>query len=435
MSTFLGMLGTGDFTANERPENWRQMILHLYPNGMMPLTGIMSMMPSENISSTHHHWWEKVLSSQRATVTGIYVDAGLANAYVYATHQTVQGTEDGVVYAKMSAADVANFRVGHQVLLRDADQYAVDVTGKVVGRIDNGALSYIAVKLLEDDDNHDTSTTYNLSTVDTCLVIGNINAQGGYTPDALAYSPTELENVIQFFRTSLDITADAKKEITRTGNKYIESKREALEYHGIEMEKAMIWSVLSSKTGANNKPEYTMNGILSMLRDNYSTNILDYRDSDATYNGKAWTDLGGGEDFLDDKAEQLFRFGGTEKLAVCGSGAMLGINKIAKLSGQFQLTTKTVSYGIKVREWETPFGTIYLKTHPLFSYETTNRNSMLILEPKNLKQIIHTDTYFDDATPKGKDGTVEEFKTKLTLEMKHARTFMYLNGIGKDNTN
>ena len=48
MSVFLGMRGTGDFTVTgQRPENWREMILYLYPNGKAPLTAIMSMMKSE----------------------------------------------------------------------------------------------------------------------------------------------------------------------------------------------------------------------------------------------------------------------------------------------------------------------------------------------------------------------------------------------------
>jgi hypothetical protein len=442
MSNFLGMRGSGDFTANEVPENWREMILHLYPNGMAPLTAMMSMMKNESLDSTTHHWWEKVLSSQRASITAgeIYVNASLTTSYVKATHSAVNGISGGIVYVKMPYTDVGNgsvqeFRVGHQVLLRDADQYLVDVTGKVVGRVDNGASSYIVVKLLEADNNHGTTETYNLSTVDTVLVIGNVNPQGGFTPDSLKYAPTELENKTHIFRTSLDITRTAKKLKTRTGNKYLEDKRECLEYHSIEMEKALIWSVVSSKIGANGKPETTMDGILSLLKTNYSSNVLDFRDSDATYNGKAWTDIGGGEDYLDDKLEQLFRYGRPERLALCGSGAMLGIQRLAKITGNFDFTPQTTSYGIKVITWTTPFGEIHLKTHPLFSFEPTNRNSMLLLDPRNLTHMIYDDTHFVDSTPKGKDGTVEEYITEATLEMKHARTAMYLNGIGTDNPN
>ncbi len=44
---FLGMRGTGDWQTDQRPKNWREGILRLYPNGMAPLTAIMSMLGSE----------------------------------------------------------------------------------------------------------------------------------------------------------------------------------------------------------------------------------------------------------------------------------------------------------------------------------------------------------------------------------------------------
>ena len=41
---FLGMRGTGDWATDERPKNYRQGILYLYPNGSAPLTGLLSKM-------------------------------------------------------------------------------------------------------------------------------------------------------------------------------------------------------------------------------------------------------------------------------------------------------------------------------------------------------------------------------------------------------
>ena len=46
---FLGMRGTGDWVEDQRPKNWRQQILNLYPNGNAPLTAMLSMMSSERV--------------------------------------------------------------------------------------------------------------------------------------------------------------------------------------------------------------------------------------------------------------------------------------------------------------------------------------------------------------------------------------------------
>jgi len=54
---FLGMRGTGDWVANQRPLNWRQQILKLYPNGMAPLTAILSMMGGNSVDDPQFNWW------------------------------------------------------------------------------------------------------------------------------------------------------------------------------------------------------------------------------------------------------------------------------------------------------------------------------------------------------------------------------------------
>jgi hypothetical protein len=145
--------------------------------------------------------------------------------------------------------------------------------------------------------------------------------------------------------------------------------------------------------------------------------------------------------------EQLFRYGRPERLAFCGSGALLGINQLVRANSHFELTTKTVSYGIKVTEWVTPFGTIYLKTHPLMSQESSTRYGMLLMDAENLKYRYITDTTFYGMSQTGaqapggvatagatygarKDGTDEEYLTEMGLEVHHPDTFMYLDGVG-----
>ena len=153
-----------------------------------------------------------------------------------------------------------------------------------------------------------------------------------------------------------------------------------------------------------------------------------------------WTDDGGGDTWLKTYLEQLFRYGKREKLAICGTSALLGINNLVEGSTHYTMTAATKSYGIAVTEWITPFGKINLMTHPLFSQETTLRNSMLILEPENLKyRYIDDTTFYSEGNPKAQstsarvDGTEEEFLTEAGLEFHHPSTMMFLNGVGKNN--
>lgn len=414
---FLGMRGTGDWVSNARPESWREMIMYLYPNGKAPLTAIMAMMGSEKVTDPIFHWWEKSLPDQRGAITGVYTNSTLATPYVSG------GVVGSVLYVKMAAADAAKFVSGHQVLLRNSAVLALDVNIKVtVAPVINGASSYLTVKLLEADDNGGAAT---LATANVAWVIGTINAEGSTSPSSIMYDPTEYSNYTQIFKTPLEHTRTAMQTKLRTGDHVQQAKKEALEMHAVEMEKAFIFGIKTSGVGDNGKPERTTAGIKSFL----SSNKADYTKEAGT---QTWID--GGEDWLDAMFEQIFRHGNSEKIALCGSGALLGINKIAKQNGTFELTAKSKSYGISVLEWVTPYGVINLKTHPLFSYEATTRNSMLILDPSNLKTRFMEDTKYEaNIQANDLDGEKSQYLSEMGLEMYFEKSHGWLDGVGQDN--
>jgi hypothetical protein len=424
---FFGMRGTGDWATDQRPKNWRETILFLYPNGDAPLTAILSKMKEERVDDPEFNWWTKSLPTQRATLTGsaVYTDV-LSTAY------TTGGAAGDVLYLQMAAADIPQFRAGHQVLIRISTDYTGDTNAKITDTVQNGASSYIVVKLLEADPG-----TTKLASADTVLAIGNINAEGAAMPDAIGYDPTKLYNYTQIFRTPLEITRTARRTKLRTGDAYKEMKREALELHSIEMEKAFIWGIRTENTGSNGKPERTTGGLIEWISDN-SGIVSNYITDTNIATGKTW-DVGG-EEWLDYYLEQIFRYGSDERLALCGSGVLLGLNKLVKLYGNYQLTHKATSYGISVMEWVTPFGVIHLKRHPLFSYEATNRNTMLVIEPSDLRYRYIDDTsFYDDPEKKNtgytrRDGTKEEYLTECGLEFHHPSKCGYLNGFNNDNT-
>ena len=63
-----GLRGTGDWGTDERPKNFREMILWRNPNGMAPITALLSKMKSESTSDPEFSWWEEELNALRLTV-------------------------------------------------------------------------------------------------------------------------------------------------------------------------------------------------------------------------------------------------------------------------------------------------------------------------------------------------------------------------------
>jgi hypothetical protein len=427
---FLGMRGTGSWVTDQRPKNWREMILKLYPNGMAPLTAILSKMKSKSTDDPEFSWWTKGLPAQRATITGVYTDDGLSVAYVSG------GVAGSVLYVKMSLVDVKQFVPGKEVLLRLSTDYRVDCVGKATAVVQNGASSYVKVTLLEADDN---GVGKDCSDANVLLIIGSVHAEGADRPDPVSYDVTKVYNYTQIFRNSLAMTRTAQKTKLRTPEAYKEAKAECLELHSIEMEKAFIWGVPSETVGSNGMPERTTMGIIPFVKQYAAANCDDFS-LNTSYTADPWVGTGGsGHIWLNTMLEQIFRYGKREKLALCGSGALLGINRIAEEFGQFTLDSTTKDYGLQVVNWVTPFGKINLMTHPLFSFEATNRNSMLIVEPEAFTYRFVDDTTFkaDDRQNKGggtgTDGKEEEFLTEAGLEFDLPEKCAFLNGVGVDN--
>jgi len=430
---FLGMRGNGDWVDGQRPKNWRQKILKLYPNGQAPLTAMLSMMGSSRVDDPEFNWWTQAMSAVGGAVAGIFTTAALDTAYAGG------GVAGDTVFVHVTDSSVfSRVRQGHQILLRDASDYRVDVNGKITNVVRGADYEVYSVKLLEADDN---SADHDLSNCDTFKIIGNINPEGGEMPDAISLDPTKVYNYTQIFRTPLSITRTARKTRLRTGDQYQKAKAEALEMHSWEMELAFFWGIRTENIGDNGKPERTTMGAINFIRQYAAANCDDFT-LNTDFAGQTWA--AGGEAWFKAMLEQIFRYGADQKMAFVGSGALLGIDALAMAGGQVNLVPGAKTYGMQVREWVTPFGSIYMKTHPLFSYDVTTRNMMVILEPKELgyKYIDDTDFYGESSAkthPEGYgqrriDGTNEEWLTECGLEFGLPQKCAVLNGFNQANT-
>lgn len=422
----LGLQSTADWSDPDYvPGDYREAILRWWPNGDAPLTAMTSKMPKEVADDYEFNWFTEGLMKQSGDITGIYNDSLLSHAYV-----VTEGAIGEVVYVKMAAALAKEFRRGHTALLRDKDRYKADTFGKIVDVSINGASSYVAFRFLEADDN-DSGHAF-----DYIMVVGSSNPQASESVDVISYQPVKEKNNTQIFRDALEIAGTTLSQKLRLGEDwYNHEKTNCLRMHSIQMEKAFLWGVKAEWTGDNGKPEYTTGGLIPYI----STNKYDYT-LDTDYSGKTW--LQGGEDWFIRKLTNLFKYGGDSRMCFAGSGAILGINELARYMGNVQITSGQAEYGIKVMTYVFPFGEIHMKRHPLFSYEPTNWHSMLFFDPRNLKYryMKDRDTHFrpdkslKDGSWTDRDAIKEGYLTECGLEYHIEPTFGYFNGVGKDNS-
>lgn len=435
-SSFYGMRGNNDWVTDQRPKNWRQVVLKFYQNGQVPLTALLGAMKGEKTDDPEFNWWTNTYRNQGGAVTGIYKSADLSTA-----NDGAAITVGQIMYVKMAEVTSKFMREGHQVLLINSTDLSENTNCIVTGVVQNGASSYAVVKALQ------TSTGDPDSAFDRILVVGNINAEGAVMPSAITSDPEKWYNYTQIFRNSLSMTRTAMKTRLRTGDSYQTAKMECLEQHMVEMEKAILFGYPSESIGANGQPQRTTMGLVTAIRGIAHGTFGGYPDvySDysgvvshfpTAYAGSTWLDKG--EEWIDTILEQIFRRGGNVRMAYCGNGALLGISKIIKYYGKFEFVPTTSDYGLQVQRWTTNFGIVDFVTHPLFNLETSLRNSAVLFEPKNLMyRYIDDTTFFAEGdqqnTGAGRiDGKNEEYLTEAGLEFHDIAACGFMSGF---NTN
>lgn len=329
MTEIQGMRDTMNFAANERPENWRQMIAYLYPNGKTPLTALTGAMKESSTDDPVFHWWEKALDDRRLAL-GQNLDAPAA------------GTVQTITLA--AGSNAITFVQNDNLLIEETDEQVrvyADPTSNLAITVVRGANSTTPV-----------AVTYAGAGVNpNMLAIGSAFEEGSLAPTGANYDPNERYNYTQIFRRTSEITGTASKTKLRTVQAVKEQRRELLEYFGVDMERA-FWLGIRSTGTLNGKPRRTTAGVYNQMS---AGNIYQF--------------VGGAVDMdtLETRMEIIFREGSNEKVAFCGNKALSAINTAVRKNSAYQWTTGEKVYGMTVNRLVCPHGTIIFKTHPLFT--------------------------------------------------------------------
>lgn len=78
------------------------------------------------------------------------------------------------------------------------------------------------------------------------------------------------------------------------------------------------------------------------------------------------------EETFDDHLREVFEKGSNRKIHMCGSGQLTEINKFVKSRYEINPNPVTTIYGVNVREYLTPFGTVDLIWNPMMDGKFTN---------------------------------------------------------------
>jgi len=450
----LGLINSESFSS-ERFKNVRRSVFYFYPNGAAPLTGLISLLKEEVTNDPEYKWYEKRLPEQKLNTaaisstipfyaTAITVAGGLVTAATIAAAD-ITFTADTQYAVKTAAGPDNIYRIGHLIRIS-----ALDTAGnqqEVIGRvnaINNASASpanvvgFIATRTVSAAVVYNSSANVGIE----MLVVGSAFAEGSLDISSGIYNlPVNPYSYTQIFRTPFQITGTALKtsaKFDETGV-YKDMAKENSVNHMIEMEKNYIFgerNVFSS----NGTVVRTMGGILWYLRQ---------WEAGATYgNSAATTDTDDNKRIITNSTgvltertynkylERLFRVTNNksnEKLVLCGSGFLSVINQM--YVGKTVLNCDmpmTDTYGMDVLKHRTPFGTIYYKTHPLFSQNATLRNNALFLDVQNFvyRYMDGRDTaLLKDRQANDADYRKDEWLTEAGLEVRFPESHLYLQNV------
>lgn len=402
---FAGLRGTGSMGTDERPKNFREMILWRNPNGTAPLTALLSKVAKEGVNDPEFSWWDEVVALTRLQIDGALNDS--------ATTVVVDSVDPSVSTPSTNYGTALNLVPGDLLMVEPAtDQTApteivqvVSVTSATTFTVTRGVAG---------------STAANIADNRWLLKIGSAFAEGTGAPPSASRNPVKFSNLTQIFKTTYSLTNTVIPTKMRTGEPLANDKKRKMWDHASSLEQAFFWGQKHEMVGANGMPQRFMAGLRSFI---------------PASNTKIFTD-----DIdplsLVDAIAPAFNYetpAGDQRLVFAGNGALTALNKMAfdYKSTSFTFDGILNVYGMDLRSYTTPQGRIAIKTHPMLSLNPLYSHSMWGIDFASLKYryLNGRDTRFkDNIQANDEDLRRGEWLTECSLEVHRAGTTMFYLG-------
>lgn len=393
MPFFAGLRGTGSFGTDERPKNFREMILFLNPNGTAPLFALTSKAKTESVDDPEFAWWEETLGILRLTVNGT-ITSGVTTLVV--TADALQAIPGDVFYVE-PATEVAAY--GGEMIR------VVSVTNDTTLVIQRGVAGTTAASILN---------------AGFLTRIGNAQSEGNTSIQSSSNNPTKLKSYTQIFKTPYQITNTTLQTEFRTGDpRKMEQKRKSFQ-HAEKIEQALLWGTAFETTDATNGNmplRFTM-GLRSIIQTNRT--VFTVSPTEDTFLSAVYP-------VFDYEAGGA----GNERIIFAGNQAINTLNKLAKGSSANRINYEGVVefYGMKLQKWQIPQGTLYIKSHPLMNVHPQYAKSMFVVNPSGIiyRPLKGRDTKLQkDIQPNDADYIKDQWITEAGFEFHFERTFAYL---------
>lgn len=379
----LGVRGTGTFSTDFRPTNYRELYTFLEPNGDAPLQALLAMMSSEATDDPKYNNFRDELPDQVVTVNGAIASTSTGNI-------TLDANDDNqFIVAGTILVNAATGEVMHATA--DCTGTALTVTRNIGG------------------------TTYQIADNAELFIAGHAAAEGSASPTPISFDATLAYNYTQIFKKTFAVSGTLANTNLRTGPKEDEQRVKALKLHMSDIERAMFFGRRHIVNGNTSEPTRFTGGLTTSL-----TNVIDCASNTVA-------DTMTEEEFDTVLINDIFAWGSKEKIAFIGTTVAHHMTWFAK--DRWQLAQVTDAYGINFSRYKTPAGDLLVYLHPMFRQVPGMKDAMLVLDAKDLKYryMQNRDTQLlKDRQNNDEDRRKHEFLTECGLELLQDKTHTFI---------
>lgn len=252
---------------------------------------------------------------------------------------------------------------------------------------------------------------------DGIFIVGNANEENGGARNVNTTQSARETNFTQIFKTTIALSNTEKEADLYGGGDLPYQRSKKGTEHALDIERAFWWGEKNFSTtfnGVQGKPRRQTGGILEFIE-----------------SGNSYVQNQGGvltAPDLNTFLREGFTYGNSEKMLFAGGMVLQAINEIAR--GQIQTKPLDSTYGMKISQWVTAFGTINIVHNPLFVEDYAGQAFLLDMECFRYRYMNNRDTkLMTNIQAPDADGVVDQYITETGLERKQAPRHALLKGV------
>ena len=388
-----GLRGTGEFTTDFRPRNYRELFTLMEPNGNSPLNALLSMGSSESTNDPAFRNFRDELPERRLTVNGAVTSTAAVSETI-----TVDADNDN------------KFAVAGSIVVNSATGEVMHVTA------DGGGTSLTVTRNVG-------GTAHAIADNAELFIAGFAAEEGASTPTAVSFDAVMIENFCQIFRTSFSVTGTMAATYLRTGDKEDEARVKALKLHMSDIERAMFFGKKDEDNGSTAQPRRFTGGLMTSLTNKFdvgtaSSSAINAADGILTE-----------EEFDLALTETIFKFGSNSKIAFVGAKVANHLQQFGK--DRWQPTQVEGAYGVNLTRYSTFAGDLMVHLHPQFRQIPGMDTAMVVVDFPYLvyRYLEGRDTQLlEDRQSPGADTRISEYLTECGLELTQDKVHAVIEG-------